>query len=285
MKLHPLHPADWVLDHLRDQNWRIHDLLAFTRASTLVLAQRGQQPPVVVKAGFGSNHVHARLDEDTRKAAYGFYWYAQLTDEELALARTDFTHEADTAAAATGLRHVTPLIERGSCADFDWYTMPHSQDGNFRAHLLAAPTQAGLNILADAATGLHNLHQHGIVHRDVYQENILIHQGRGHITDLGASRRAHTPRGPRRRGPEVHWAPEYATDYAKAAPAADVYSLAVLVHRYLAGDIPRLHHEQPGLPADLRQLLRAALATAPHDRPAMPELRDALQEHAQTFPN
>jgi len=200
-----------------------------------------------------------------------------------ALARTDFTHEADTAAAATGLKHVTPLIERGTCADFDWYTMPFSQDGNFRAHLAAAPSQAGLNILADAATGLHQLHQHGIVHRDVYQENILIHQGRGHITDLGASRRAHTPRGPRSRGPEVHWAPEYATDYTQATPAADVYSLAVLVHRYLTGDIPRLHHEQPGLPPDLRGLLRASLAPAPHDRPAVPELRDALQEHAHNF--
>jgi hypothetical protein len=117
----------------------------------------------------------------------------------------------------------------------------------------------------------------------VYQENILIHQGRGHITDLGASRRAQAPRGPRSRSPEVHWAPEYATDYAKATPAADVYSLAVLSHRYLTGDIPRLHHEQSGLPQNLRRLLRAALAPAPHDRPAMPELRDALQEHARSF--
>ncbi|MFF5728235.1 hypothetical protein [[Kitasatospora] papulosa] len=51
MRLHPMHPAAWVLDQLRDAGWHIDDLLAFTRASTLVLAHRDGASPVVLKPG------------------------------------------------------------------------------------------------------------------------------------------------------------------------------------------------------------------------------------------
>ncbi|MFI9644643.1 protein kinase [Micromonospora sp. NPDC051925] len=285
MHLHPMHPAAWVLDLLRDAGWHVHDLLCFTRASTLVLASRNAAPPVVLKAGFGSNHVVAELDEAARKAAYGFYWYAEMTEAERALTREDFRHEIAVTRAARGAAHVVPLLEQGSTDRFDWYTMPHCRGGNFRAHLATTLNRddvtAGLRILADVTEGLGNLHERGIVHRDVYQENILIHDGQGLITDLGAARRADTPRGPASRGPEVHWPPEYATSYDRAAPAADVFSLAVLTYRYLCADIPR--HGPSGLhtvPAGFRPIITAALAPAPEDRPAMRELRDALRQAA-----
>ncbi|GGV01531.1 hypothetical protein GCM10010495_10780 [Kitasatospora herbaricolor] len=279
MNLHPLHPAAWVLDQVRDSGWNVHGLLAFTRASTLVKASRPGQTPIVLKAGFGSNHVLAELDEATRPAAYGFYWYAQMTEPERDLARRDFLHETELTRVAGGTDHVVPLLERGSCERFDWYTMPHCADGNFRALMGNTPRSQGLGILADAADGLHNLHQRGIVHRDVYQENILIHEGRGLITDLGAARRTDTPRGPASRSPEVHWPPEYATAYDHATPAADVFSLGVLVYRYLRADIPRFSSscEPMAFPGDLTATITASLAQAPADRPAMDELRDALR--------
>ncbi|MEV5766101.1 protein kinase [Micromonospora sp. NPDC052213] len=301
MHLHPMHPAAWVLDQLRDAGWHVHDLLCFTRASTLVLASprtrpgpyergtdgpsRNGTPPVVLKAGFGSNHVLAELDEATRKAAYGFYWYAEMTEAERALTREDFRHEIAITRAAQGAEHVVPLLQEGSTDRFDWYTMPHCVGGNFRPHLIAARSRdevaAGLGILADIAEGLLSLHEREIVHRDVYQENILIHDGHGLITDLGAARRADTPRGPAARGPEVHWPPEYATSYDRATPAADAFSLAVLTYRYLCADIPRHGPSRLDIaPASLRPIITAALAPAPEDRPAMSELRDALRQAA-----
>ncbi|MEV4560892.1 protein kinase [Kitasatospora sp. NPDC049285] len=279
MILHPLHPAAWVLDHVRDAGWHVHDLLAFTRASTLIKASRPGQAPVVLKAGFGSNHVLAELDDTTKPAAYGFYWYAQMTDAERALAREDFLHEAELTRAAGGTDHVVPLLERGSCERFDWYTMPHCEGGNFRTLLGNQTSSQGLGILADVADGLHNLHRRGIVHRDVYQENILIHGGQGLITDLGAACHTDAPRGPASRGPEVHWPPEYATDYHHATPAADVFSLGVLTYRYLRADIPRFSSpdEHTSIPRELKTTVAAALAHAPTDRPGMDELRDALR--------
>ncbi|GAA1468162.1 protein kinase [Nocardiopsis exhalans] len=284
MRLHPLHPAAWVLDQLREGGWTIHDLLVFTRASTLVLVSRSEAPPVVLKAGFGSNHVLAELDEDARRAAYGFYWYAELTEDERALTRQDFRHEITLTWTASGSQHVVPLLEQGSTDHFDWYTMPYRADGNFQPFLTGShgdPGTRGLSILADVADGLHALHERGIVHRDVYQENILIHQGRGSITDLGAARLLNTPRGPLARGPEVHWPPEYATFYNRATPAADVFSLAVLTYRYLCADLPRHGHSRlDAAPAVLRLPLTAALAPAPTDRPGMSELGTALRQAA-----
>jgi serine/threonine protein kinase len=286
MSLHPMHPAAWVLDQLHTDGWHISGLVAFTRASTLVKASRSDQDDVVLKAGFGSNHVLSELEPTERPAAYGFYWYAQMTEAERALAREDFRHEAELTAAAGGSDHVVPLLEQGSSERFDWYSMPHCDGGNFRAFMASAKHPGkGLHILADVADGLESLHQRGIVHRDVYQENIVIDQGRGLITDLGAARRLTTPRGPDHRGPEVHWPPEYLTGYHEATPAADVFSLGVLVYRYLCADIPRLggHTNLTVIPGPLRTLVAGALSDQAAGRPRMDDLRDALRTAANAL--
>ncbi|WP_329309251.1 protein kinase domain-containing protein [Streptomyces microflavus] len=285
MRLHPMHPAAWVLDQLGTDGWQVHNLLSFTRASTLVLVSRDEAAPVVLKAGFGSNHVLAELDEDIRPAAYGFYWYAEMTLAERALAREDFRHEIAVARTATGAGHVVPLLVEGTTDRFDWYTMPYCPGGSFRSWLMASrdpkTTAAGLGILADVAAGLTHLHDRGIVHRDVYQENVLIHNGLGMITDLGAARLTTAARGPAGRGPEVHWPPEYASSYNTATPAADVFSLAVLVYRFACGDLPRHGAHQLGsAPTALRPVVAAALAPDPRDRPSMADLHDALRQAA-----
>lgn len=286
MRLHPLHPAGWVLDQLSHHGWQIIDLLAFTRSSTLVLATRYESGPVVVKAGFGSNHVLSAMDEHDRHAAYGFYWYQKLTPAERGLAREDFRHERDLTRSCHGAAHVVPLIDEGQCPEFDWYAMPHYRDGNLHAIMItesqATRIARTLRILADVAQGLDALHRRGIVHRDVYQENVLIDAGRGYITDLGAARRLDTPRGPRRRGPEVHWPPEYSLDYAQAGTAADVFSLAVLVYRILFEDIPRLRAPSPrrDISPTLTDTVISALAHDHRHRPTMTQFRDALREAA-----
>ncbi len=211
-----------------------------------------------------------------------------MTSQERALSRDDFRHEIALTRAADGIGNVVPSLEEGSLSRFDWYTMPYCQGGNFRP-LLSAGSAApehetaslGISVLADVANGLDELHQRGIVHRDVYQENILIHHGTGLVTDLGAARQTSTPRGPARRGPEVHWPPEYARSYDTATPAADVFSLAVLAYRFLCHDIPRHGHSRlDAAPAGLRPVIASSLAASPADRPTMAELRDALRRAA-----
>ncbi len=82
--LHPMHPAAWVVREVARAGWEVYRLLTFTRASTILLVSRDSEPPVVMKAGFGSNHVLAELDDDVRAAAYGVYWYQEMTAQALA---------------------------------------------------------------------------------------------------------------------------------------------------------------------------------------------------------
>lgn len=279
-----MHPAAWVVEEIRALGWQVHDLMSFTRSSTLVLVSVVDEP-VVLKAGFGSNHVLAELDDDARRAAYGFYWYQEMSPAERALAREDFRYEVGILGAANGARNVVPLLDHGTAERFDWYTMPYCDQGSFRPWLIAATDDGdhdltpAMNLLADVADGLTELHARGIVHRDVYQENILIRHGIGMITDLGAARYETTARGPVRRGPEVHWAPEYSNGYATATAAADVFSLAVLVYRVVCADLPRLHGQDrlDTTPAALRDVLEAALTHDPATRPTMGELGAALR--------
>jgi serine/threonine-protein kinase len=290
VNLHPLHPATSVTDGLADSGWRIIELLAFTRSSTLILASQDDNEPVVIKAGFGSNHVLAEMDEQDRPAAYGFYWYQQMTPAERVLSREDFRHERELARDCRGATRVVSLIDEGECGGFDWYTMPHYPDGNLRAFTTQNASPAGLGasmtILADVAAGLDELHRRGIVHRDLYQENVLLKNGRGVITDLGAACRIGEARGPRRRGPEVHWPPEYAHSYAEATPGADVYSLAVLAYRILFADLPRLDGPRhlDGLPTTVTDHITAALANNPDARPTMTELHTSFLEGATATP-
>jgi serine/threonine-protein kinase len=291
--LHPLHPAAWIVDQVQRSDWTVDKLLCFTRASTLILVRDGKGGGrQVLKAGFGSDHVLAELPDDLRSAAYGFYWYAEKSPAERALARADFQHEIQITRQAAGTDHVVPLLADGDLGRFDWYTMPYYPAGNFRSFLTPANVGAtsarrdGLHVLADVAAGLAGLHRAGIVHRDIYHENILIDDGRGLITDFGAARTMATPRGPAARGPEVHWPPEYAHGYATATPAADVFSLAVLAFRFLTGDIPRLHGRLAisELPQPLRETISAALAPDPRDRPGVAILAEALTRAAQSAP-
>jgi serine/threonine-protein kinase len=273
-----MHPAAWVVDQIAQNGWEVLRLLAFTRASTLMLVRRAPGEPYVIKAGFGSDHVLATLSPDERPAAYGFYWYAEKSPSELAIARDDFRCETSLACAVTGAAHITPVIGTGTMENFDWYAMPYCDGGNFRSVLGNSLT--GLAVLADTAAGLAALHDRSVIHRDVYQENILIHGNRGLVTDLGAAYRLGKPRGPSSRAPEVHWPPEYATSYRTVTGAADVFSLAVLIYRHLTNDIPRPGPVPPGLPAGLTPLLAAALSSDPAKRPAMTDMKAALLKAA-----
>ncbi|MGH3648849.1 MAG: protein kinase domain-containing protein [Micromonosporaceae bacterium] len=173
---------------------------------------------------------------------------------------------------------------------------------DLRARLHAAgallPVDAA-RVVADVAAGLSYAHAHGVVHRDVKPENVLLRDGSTPLlTDFGIARlvaNAATISGQQEvLGTPAYLAPELALGGA-AAPAADVYACGVLLYELVTGQPPFVadhplsvvhqHVTDPprrpaGMPGELWRVVAACLAKQPEERPDADTLRVLLAEWA-----
>lgn len=163
---------------------------------------------------------------------------------------------------------------------------------------------AALALTDQVLDALATVHAQGVVHRDVKPENILVDatdpaRPRAMLTDFGIARLTYGAAMTRRTGligTPRYMAPEL-SGHTRATPAADLYSLGVVLYELLRGRPPfdaehpiamlRAHLEQPpapieGLPATLWPTLARLLAKSPADRPATAEA--ARAELAATLP-
>jgi serine/threonine-protein kinase len=159
-----------------------------------------------------------------------------------------------------------------------------------------------IRVLRDVADALAYAHSHGVVHRDIKPDNILIDRasGRPLVTDFGIARAA---AGETRLtvtgvavGTPAYMSPEQALGEREVDGRSDVYSLAVVAYHMLAGETPfkaantpamlvkhvserprPIRERRPDLPAYLAVAIDRALAKRPEDRFAdASEFRDAL---------
>jgi serine/threonine protein kinase len=152
-----------------------------------------------------------------------------------------FRHEYESAQRLAG-DAIVRVHGQGRAGSFAYLAMEYLPGGDLAQRLRArvTPAQAG-SWLRQAAHALARLHRLQLVHRDVKPQNFLLRaDGRIVLADLalveaagrtpaaGANRLFGTPR---------YLAPEQLQG-AAAAPAADVYSLGVLLHEMLAGAPP-----------------------------------------------
>ena len=153
-----------------------------------------------------------------------------------------------------------------------------------QAPLAAAATAS---ILIQAASALEAAHQAGVVHRDVKPANILVTpDGTAKLTDFGISRLVNSA--PLTQTGEVLGTAQYLSPEQvvgqSATASSDIYALGVVGHEMLTGQRPfegetimataLAHISQPPpplpdtVPVGIRNVISAALAKEPADRPA-----------------
>lgn len=152
------------------------------------------------------------------------------------------------------------------------------------AHRPALREERGafLQTTRDLLGALAYLHGHGVVHRDVKPENVLVGpSGDAHLVDFDLSGPLNEDFGtPVRIGTAAFQAPE-AVRGEPLGPRGDLYAVGVLLYWGLHGELPA--HDTPALPSDdpLDRLRAHLTQPAPEDRPASADdvLRDldALQ--------
>jgi serine/threonine-protein kinase len=102
--------------------------------------------------------------------------------------------------------------------------------------------RAALEIALEIARGLAFAHEHGLVHRDVKPQNVLLNgDGRAKVTDFGIARSLDVESGMTQTGAILGTSNYIAPEQASGQPVdaqTDVYSLGIVLYEMLTGELP-----------------------------------------------
>ncbi|HKU57356.1 MAG TPA: protein kinase [Gaiellaceae bacterium] len=151
------------------------------------------------------------------------------------------------ARAVARLSHpnIVTVIDRGDDNGRQYIVFEHVEGENLKELVLRTgrlPVRSALELALAVADGLSFAHEHGLVHRDVKPQNVLLsREGEVKVTDFGIARSLHMDHGVTQTGTVLgtgeYLAPEQASG-KPVSPATDVYSLGIVLWELLAGDVP-----------------------------------------------
>lgn len=156
-----------------------------------------------------------------------------------------------------------------------YIAMEFIQGISLRQYLLQNPLslKKALEIILEISYALCHLHTHGVIHRDVKPENVLVDES-GHVKviDFGISQLIDNPlvtaepEKARLVGTPIYMSPEQRNDPTSASYPSDIYSLGIISYELLLG---KLCHGQVHLslmPKGMQKILAKALQANPKDR-------------------
>lgn len=220
---------------------------------------------------------------------------------------------------AARLRHpnIVPLYDSGEVGGTLYFVMPFEEGRSLRDRLRdggALPIPEALSVLRDIARALAHAHEHGVVHRDVKPDNVMLSGGAAVVTDFGIAKAlsaALTEHGAPTItqvgtgiGTPAYMAPEQATGDPSTDHRADIYSFGCVAYELLTGAPPfpgTSPHEliaahvsaappavierRPDVPPAVGEMIAQCLQKRPADRPqSVRALMTVLDGAASTVP-
>lgn len=210
--------------------------------------------------------------------------------------------------------HIVRIVDYGEDNNLHFIVMDYVDGQNLKYHILTYgqmdPSRA-LQYAQQIAEGLDTAYKHGVVHRDIKPQNILINsKGAVKITDFGLARSRETVTLTQSNvfmGTAYYISPEQAESGRSADTRSDLYSIATVLFEMLTGRPPfegesavdivikhmndkvpslcRLRHD---LPMDMDIFMQKAMAKSPADRYQTPRefiaALEQLQQRVQAMP-
>ena len=151
------------------------------------------------------------------------------------------------ARAAAQLSHpnIVTVIDRGEAAGRQFIVFEYIDGENLKELLVRSgrlPVERALELALQVARGLAFAHEHGLIHRDVKPQNVLLNgDGKAKVTDFGIARSLDVEHGVTQTGTVLGTSNYIAPEQASGQPVGaqtDVYALGVVIYELLAGDVP-----------------------------------------------
>jgi Tol biopolymer transport system component len=191
--------------------------------------------------------------------------------------------------------HILPLHDSGDAGGFVFYVMPYVEGESLRDRLAREkqlPIADAVRIATEVAGALDYAHRHGVVHRDMKPENVLLHEGQALVADFGIALAVSRSDGGTRMtetgmslGTPHYMSPEQAMGEREITPKSDVYALGAMLYEMLLGEPPftgptaqsivaKVMTEKPAsliprrdtVPPEVEEAVLTALAKLPADR-------------------
>ncbi len=179
--------------------------------------------------------------------------------------------------------HILPLYDSGESQGFLYYVMPYEEGQSLRDRLAREgelPITEAVRILRDVVDALSSAHEHGVVHRDIKPDNVMLSGRHALVTDFGVAKAVSEATGREQLttagvalGTPAYMAPEQAAAAPNIDHRADIYAVGALAYELLTG--------RPPFTGNTPQMILAAHVTeAPEPvtdhRPAVPPVMAQL---------
>ena len=194
--------------------------------------------------------------------------------------------------------HIVPLLAAGEAGRLPFFTMPFIQGESLRARLTRGgelPIADAVRLLREVASALAYAHAHGVVHRDIKPDNVLVSGGSAMVTDFGvakaldaatSSAAGHLTQLGVALGTPAYMAPEQAAADPATDHRADLYAFGAMAYELLTGEPPftgrptqallaahavetpeSIARRRPAVAGPLADLVMRCLEKRPADRP------------------
>jgi serine/threonine-protein kinase len=144
--------------------------------------------------------------------------------------------------------HVLPLLDSGEAEGLLYYVMPYVQGESLRERLARRgelPIHEAVKLLSEVVDALSHAHGHGVVHRDIKPDNIMLSGRHALVMDFGVAKAVSEATGRQQLttagvalGTPAYMAPEQATADPHFDHRVDIYAVGVLAYELLAGRPP-----------------------------------------------
>ncbi len=190
--------------------------------------------------------------------------------------------------------HILPLFDSGETAGLLYYVMPYVDGESLRQRLQRdkqLSVEDALQIAGNVLAALAYAHEHGIIHRDIKPDNILIERGEAVVADFGIAHAVNAAGGERLTetgvmlGTPAYMSPEQGSAARDLDARSDLYSFGCVLYEMLAGEppfrgptaqaviaqrftapVPKLRWQRDTVPELVEQAVERSLARLPADR-------------------